>query len=145
MKKRSFWLMMTGISLFNGLMFFLTSLSAMKKGAEGLDNQAGLIFIPLLWVMAAGFLLVLTAFTLMIGFAIKKDRKIGFSEIFKFRGLSVPAKVGRICFIGFSGVLMIFALALFTGEPLGAIMYSLSGGVLLISLWTWLRAAVVRA
>ncbi|MDE5748628.1 MAG: hypothetical protein K2I21_13760, partial [Acetatifactor sp.] len=67
MKKWYFWFSMFTVSLLNGAMFYIASAGAMNRGIDGVDNQAGLLIIPMLWIMAILVLIVLNVFTLIYG------------------------------------------------------------------------------
>lgn len=51
MKKYTFWLSMLAVSLMNGAIFYVCSADIMRSGIEGVDNQASLLFIPMLWIL----------------------------------------------------------------------------------------------
>ena len=139
MKKWIFWLTMFLISLANGAIFFAASLSAMRQGISGVDNQGALIFIPLLWLAAALVLLVLNLCTLISSRRIERERKIFLLDVFCLSGLSARASAGRITFFAASFLLMLLAYLLFAPGPL-AVFYALSGGLLLLFLLAWKNA-----
>lgn len=141
MKKRTFWASMCLTSFLHGGAFYLASLQAMRRGIVGTDNQAALLFIPLLWMAAGTVLLILNVCTLIFGRKIKRERRIYLTEIFQYSGCSGAEKRNRILLFASAGVLMAFAYRLFAQEPFSAAVYALTGGLLLTFLFTWSRAA----
>lgn len=139
MKKWIFWLIMFLISIANGAIFFAASLSAMRQGISGVDNQGSLMFIPLLWLVAAFVLLVLNLCALIGSGKIERKRKIFLFDVFCLSGLSARARAGRIAFFAASLLLMLLAYLLFAPGPL-AVFYALSGGLLLLFLLAWKNA-----
>ena len=118
-------------------MFYIASAGAMNRGIDGVDNQAGLLIIPMLWIMAILVLIVLNVFTLIYGLKIKRNQKIDYWGLFRLSGLTVKEKVSRMVFITITCLLMLFGYSLFTAEKIWAISYALSGGVLLLFLYAW--------
>lgn len=137
MKKWFFWFSMFAISLLNGILFYIASVSAMNRGLEGVDNQAGLLFIPVLWIMAIFVLIVLNVFTLVRGIKIAKNQKITLLNLFQLSGLSTKRKVFRVVFFIATCLLMLFGYTLFAAETIWAVLYALSGGILLLFLYAW--------
>ena len=144
MKKWFFWIIMCGVSILNGFTFFGASVSAMNRGLNGVDNQAALLFIPLLWIIAAFVLIVLNIYTLIRGVNIKKEQIIPILAVFQLSGLSKRAKVYKVSFIIITCSLMLFGYCLFAAEIMWSIAYALSGGILLLFLYIWNKAAVQR-
>lgn len=142
MRKWIFWLTMCLVSLLNGVCFFLGSLAAMGRGVEGVDNQAGLLFIPVLWILAGMVLLGLNACTFVYGTRIQPGCRIHLREIFRFAALKAGERVGRGAFLAATGLLMLFGYALFASDSVIAAAYALSGGLLLLCLYTWQKAGV---
>lgn len=142
MKKWIFWTVMCVVSLLNGGFFGGASFQAMRQGLDGVDNQAALIFIPFLWVVAAFVLILLNGYTLIRGVSIKREQIICLTDVFRLSGLSGRAKAGRITFIVAAILLMLFGYGLFAGEALWAVAYALSGGALLLFLYAWQGAAI---
>lgn len=140
MKKRFFWLSMLAISLLNGAMFYKASSAAMNRGIDGVDNQAGLLFIPVLWVMAIYALTALHAFTLVRGRKLAKNQKISLSDLFRLSKLSAKEKMLRVVLLLTDCLLMLFGYSLFASEKIWAVSYALSGGVLLLFLYAWEEA-----
>ena len=140
MKKWTFWAAMCLASLLHGGVFYLVSLRAMGRGIAGADNQAALLFIPLLWIAAGAVLLLLNVCTLVSGRKIERERRIYLTEIFQLSGLSEAEKRSRILLFAAAGILMAFAYSLFAREPFPAAAYALTGGLLLAFLFTWRQA-----
>lgn len=141
MKKRTFWAAMCLVSLLHGGVFYLASLRAMRQGIAGTDNQAALLFIPLLWIAAGAVLLLLNICTLVSGRKIRRERRIYLTEIFQLSGLPGAEKRKKIVSLAAAGALMVFAYSLFAREPFSAAAYALTGGLLLAFLFTWGQAA----
>ena len=137
MKKWTFWIVMCAVSLLNGATFFGASLGVMQRGLDGIDNQASLLFIPFLWIIAAFVLVVINAYTLIRGIKIGKDQMIGLFDVFCFSGLSAKAKAGRIVFITMTCLFILFGYSLFASQIIWAAAYALSGGLLLLFLYAW--------
>ena len=137
MKKWTFWTAMCLVSILNGAVFFTASLNSMQRGIDGADNQAALLFVPLLWIAAALVLVGLNVYTLIRGMAIKKGQMICVSGVFDLSGLSRRAAAGRISFFVITCLLMLFGYCLFASEAVLSIAYALSGGVLLLFLYVW--------
>ena len=137
MKKWAFWFLMCSVSLLNGAVFYMASASAMRRGIDGVDNQAGLMFIPILWFMAIFVLILLNLFTLLHGLKIARNQKIALLELFRLSGLSLKEKMFRTAFIILACLLMLFGYGLFAAEKIWAVSYALSGGVLLLLLYAW--------
>lgn len=136
MNKRSFWLVMCALSMGNGALFYRLSRDAMESGIASVDNQASLLFIPVLWIIAAAVLVCLNVYTLVFGRRIPKSRRIHFLEAFRFSGRRPREAAGQIGFLAITCLLMAFAYLLFTPGRMGA-AYALSGGALLICLSRW--------
>ena len=144
MKKWTFWITMCIVSLLNGALFFGASLNIMRQGFDGVDNQASLLFIPLLWIIAALVLIGLTIYTLICGIRIQKEQMISCLDVFLLSGLSKKEKAGRISFLTAACLLMLFGYGLFAPEIIWAAAYALSGGVLLLSLYAWTKASALK-
>lgn len=144
MKKRTFWIAMCIASLLNGAIFFWASFSVMQHGLDGIDNQASLLFIPFLWIIATLVLIVLNIYTLIRGAKITQNQMIDLFDVFRFSGLSAKAKAGRITFITMTCLLMLFGYSLFSSQIIWAAAYALSGGVLLLFLYAWREAGCVE-
>jgi len=140
MKKWAFWTAMLAVSILNGVCFYGGSASAMRRGLDGADNQAGLLFIPMFWIAAVFVLIVINLYTFARGFRIEKNQRIGLFDIFRLSGLSGKAKAGRIAFLAVTCLLMVFGFALFPRELAWAIAYALTGGALLLFLYAWQKA-----
>lgn len=140
MKKHTLRIAICVASLLNGAVFFVASLSVMRRGLDGIDNQASLLFIPFLWIIAAFVLIVLNLYTLIRGATINKNQKISPFDVFRFSGLSAKAKAGRTAFITMTCLLMVFGYSLFASQIIWAAAYALSGGVLLLFLYAWRKA-----
>lgn len=140
MKKCFFWFSMFVISLLNGAMFYMASASEMRRGLDGVDNQAGLLFIPVLWIMAISVLIALNVITLVHGHKIARNQKIDYWELFQLSGLTTKEKAFRVAFILMTCLLMLFGYSLFAAETIWAVSYALSGGVLLLFLYAWGKA-----
>lgn len=130
------------VSLLNGGFFFGASFNAMRRGIDGVENQASLLFVPFLWIIAAFVLILLNLYTLICGIKIEKKQRICLSDIFHLSELSKKAKASRISFITITILLMLFGYSLFAAEIAWAAAYALSGGALLLFLYTWKKAAV---
>lgn len=142
MKKWPFWFSMFAVLLLNGASFYKASAGAMSRGIDGVDNQAGLLFIPILWIMAICALIALGACTLACGRTIPTNQKIAMFDLFHLSGRSAKEKTVRAAFIIMTCLLMLFAYSLFVAESIWAVSYALSGGALLLLLYAWGRAAV---
>ena len=141
MKKWLFWFSMFAISLLNGAIFYKASASAMNRGIDGVENQAGLLFIPILWIMAIYALVVLNAFTLVRGRKIERNQKIALLDLFRLSKLSAKEKTVRVAFIIPACLLMLFGYSLFATEKIWAISYAITGGILLLFLYAWEKAS----
>lgn len=142
MKKRTFWIVMCILSICNGAFFFKASYNAMNRGIEGVDNQAGLLFIPVLWVMAVLVLVMIAVFTWVFGKQMNKDRIIWLRNPVQLSGLSPKEKVCRMIFIFATGFLMLLGYGLFANDPVWAVAYAFSGGALFVFLHTWIKASM---
>ena len=140
MKKRPFWLMMVAVSLLNGAIFYRASSIEMNRGIEGVDNQAGLLFIPILWVMAIYALAVLHVYTLIHGRKLANNQEISLLDLFRLSELSAKSKMIRVIFLITVCLLMVFGYSLFAAEKIWAVSYALSGGILLLLLYAWEKA-----
>lgn len=141
MRKWIFWSAMCVVSLLNGGAFFGASCSAMRRGIDGVENQSSLMFIPLLWVIAAFVLLLINLYTFIGGARIKREQMIRLADVLCLSGLSGRAKTGRIAFFTMTVLLMLFGYSLFAAEAIWALAYGLSGGTLLLFLYAWRTAA----
>lgn len=144
MKKWAFWIMMCVVSILNGVFFFGASASAMNQGVDGVDNQAALLFIPLLWIIAVLVLIAINIYTLVQGSKIERNQTISLLEIFQLSGLSKKVKKLKIAFLLITSLLMILGYSLFAQEMIWAVSYALSGGLLLLLLYTWKETSVQR-
>ncbi len=138
-KKWIFWAAMCGVSVLNGLLFFAGSYSDMRRGIEGADNQAGLIFIPVLWILAAVVLLVINVCTLVRGRGLNKDLRIRFLNVFHLAGLPKGTAVARVFFFAFTLLLMALGYYMFANR-FCSVLYALTGGAFLLSLYAWRHA-----
>lgn len=143
MKKWSFWAAMCGVSVLNGLFFFAGSYSDMQRGVEGVDNQAGLIFIPILWALTAVVLLVINACTLVRGRGLDKDLHIRFLNVFHLAGLPKSAAAARVFFFAVTALLMALGYCMFANR-FYSVLYALTGGTFLLSLYVWKHAPDLR-
>lgn len=142
MKKWIFWSVMCVASLLNGVSFFGASFNAMRRGIDGVENQASLLFVPFLWIIAAFVLILLNIYTLICGIKMEKKQRICLSAIFRLSGLSEKAKAGGPAFITMTFLLMLFGYSLFAAEAAWAAAYALSGGALLLLLYTWKKTEI---
>lgn len=142
MKKWFFWTAMCAASLLNGGAFFGASLYAMRQGVEGVENQAALLFVPFLWVLAAFVVVLINIYTLICGIKIETGQMIRLLDPLRLSGLSPKARAGRIVFMAITSLLMLFGYSLFAAEVVWAAAYALSGGALLLFLYAWRKAAV---
>lgn len=140
MKKWTYWGVMCLVSLANGICFFCASLDTMRRGVSGVDNQAALLFIPLLWIAAVLVLVLLNACTLIQGRRIQHGTAIALRSVFDFSGLSDKTRADRALYLGMSAILMLFAYSLFASKLL-SLAYALTGGLLLLFLYAWRQAA----
>lgn len=97
MKKWPFWCSMFAVLLLHGGIFFKASANAMGRGLDGADNQAGLLFVPILWIAAVYVLAALVVLTLVRGRGIAKDQTISVLELFRLSGCSAKEKNGQNC------------------------------------------------
>jgi len=134
---------MCGVSILNGLFFFIGSYSSMRRGVEGVDNQAGLLFIPLFWGMAVIVLLVINVCTLVHGRELDKDLRIRFWKVFHLAGLRKSAAAARILFFAAAVLLMALAYYMFANRFCSTLS-ALTGGALLLSLYVWGHAQELR-
>lgn len=133
MKKNRFLLAALLTALANGGLFYLASARAMRAGIPGADNQAALLFIPLLWIAAGLVLVLLAAWLLAVGRRIPPERVIRPAALRKEDdGL-------RLRFLIPAGILMLVGYGLFASFLSAA--YALSGGALLVLLQAWRLAA----
>ena len=137
MKKWSFWFLTFLISLVNAGCFFGASVSAIKRGIDGVDNQGALLFIPLLWFIAFFVILGMNIFTLIKGIRLSKVQTISIAAFFHFLNLSAKAMAYRVIWIAVSCLLMVFGFSLFAQEIIWSLSYALSGGTLLQLLLIW--------
>ncbi len=142
-KKWGFWAAMCGVSVLNGLLFFAGSYSDMRRGVEGVDNQAGLIFIPILWILAAVVLLVINVCTLVRGRRLDKNLRIRFLNVFHLAGLPKGAAATRVFFFTFTLLLMALGYYMFANR-ICSVLYALTGGAFLLSLYVWRHAPELR-
>ncbi len=143
MKKWEFWAAMCGVSMLNGLLFFAGSYSDMQRGIEGVDNQAGLIFIPILWIAAAIVLLAIHVCTLIRGRRLDKNLRIRFWKVFHLAGLPKGAAAARVLFFAFTVLLMILGYYMFANR-FWSVLYAFTGGAFVLSLYAWAHAPELR-
>lgn len=142
MKKWAFWVTMCVVSILNGVCFFGASASAMNRGIHEVDNQAALLLIPLFWIIAVLVLIAINIYTLVQGSKIKRNQTISLFEIFQLSGLSKKAKVFKISFLLITCLLMVLGYSLFAKEMIWSVSYALSGGILLLFLYSWKNTSV---
>jgi len=135
-KKWVFWAAMCGVSILNGLFFFAGSYSDMQRGIEGVDNQAGLLLIPILWGVAATVLLAINVCTLVRGRGLDKDLRIRFGDVFHLARLKKGAAAARVLFFAFAVLLMTLGCYMFANR-FCSVCYAFTGGALLLSLYAW--------
>ena len=141
MRKWPFWFLMCLTSLVNGAIFYGQSRAVLLGGIDGVENQASLLFIPVLWAAAAAVLVSLNLSTLMGGRNVKSSQKLHPLGMFRFSLLDKREITGRLAFLAILCLLMLFGYFLFNaGLPSAA--YALSGGLLLLLLYTWQDACV---
>lgn len=134
MKKNRFLLAALLTALANGGLFYLASARAMRAGIPGADNQAALLFIPLLWIAAGLVLVLLAAWLLVIGRRIPPERVIRPAAALRKEDGGL-----RLRFLIPAGILMLMGYGLFASFLSAA--YALSGGALLVLLRAWQQAA----
>lgn len=144
MKKWSFWAVMTMAALANGCIFCLASWQVMDRGVPEADNQAALLFIPVLWLGACVVLAILNLCTLTLGRYMKKDQVIRPWELFRLSGLAIWERAKRLLYLSLTGVLMCFAWLLFMPELFWSASYALTGGLLLVLLFAWGTGEIER-
>ena len=120
MKKRLYWMSMLAVSLLNGVIFYIASGSAMNRGIDGVDNQAGLLFIPIFWILATFVLVALNTFTWIHGRKIARNQKIALFDLFRLSKLSAKEKALRAVFAITTCLLMLFGYSLFAAEKVWA-------------------------
>lgn len=140
MKRWRFWFATFAVSILNAGCFFGASFSAMHRGIEGVDNQAMLLFIPLFWIKGIFVIIGINVYTFVSGYRLAKNLEFDIFTLFRFSGLSPKAKVYRVMFMLFSCLLMVFGYFLFAQEVIWSVCYALSGGILLLFLYTWTTA-----
>lgn len=145
MRKWTFWTAMCLVSILNGAFFFWASANSMRQGINGVDNQAALLFIPLLWIAAGFVLIALNVCTLIRGMTIETGQIVCISGVFKLSGLSRSAMAERISFLVGTGLLMLFGYGLFAPGTVLSAAYALSGGMLMLLLYAWKMAGVQGA
>lgn len=141
MKKYTFWLSMLAVSLMNGAIFYVCSADIMRSGIEGVDNQASLLFIPMLWILAVFVLFALHAAAWVQGRNIPGEQKIRLLAIFRLSALPAKEKAHRVAFLIAVCLLMLFGYGLFADQPVWAVSYALSGGMFLLLLYAWKNAS----
>ncbi len=141
MRKRTYELLLIALALGNGVLFILASLAEMQKGVEDVDNQAALLFIPVLWIPAGAVVLGLILFILLRGRKLEKDMVFHPQRLFDLQGLGRGRIVSRITLFGVTAALMLFGFWLFVREPFLAGFYALTGGALVLLLYVWTRSA----
>ena len=143
MRKGLFWLVTCVISLWNGLFFFLGSRASMMRGIPDVDNQAALLFIPLLWIIAAAVLLFLNGCTLICGSRLKKGYRFHPGRLFRMEGLRRGELVCRAGLLLLSALVLLYAACVCA--PNGNLMdaaYLLTGVLYLLCLYLWYRAEI---
>lgn len=142
MKRLPFWMLMCLLSLVNGLLFFQMTFAAMGRGIPDVDNQGALLMIPLFWIAAAIVLAVLNIATCVDGRHIPRNVKADPLAAFRFKGLKGREMAGRVVFLAVAALLVYLAFHFSHDERLLSAAYAITGGVLLILLYGWRRAAV---
>lgn len=145
MRKWPFWTAMCLVSILNGAFFFGASVNSMRQGLSGVDNQAALLFIPLLWIVAGLALIALNVYTLIQGMTVEKRQIVCISVVFNLSGLSKGAMADRISFFVMTCLLMLFGHGLFASATVLSTAYALSGGILLLFLYAWRMAGLQGA
>ena len=145
MRKQLFCLLTCGISLLNGLFFFLGSLALLVRGIPDVDNQGALLFIPLLWITAAAVLLFLNGCTLACGFVLEKGYRFHPGRLFCLRGLRGGKLVCRAGLLLLSALVLLHAFCV--SAPNGHLLdaaYLLTGVLYLLCLYLWRQAEAGR-
>lgn len=136
LKKKPFIFITLGAAVLNGMMFTAGAMSAFHSGLEGVDNQAAMILIPVFFVPAAWFVVgALCLMILIFGARIKQDAKVFPAEIFAMAGLRTGAKIGRVMYLIFCGMMMLLGFSLFWPDALWAVPYAVTDGILLLLLY----------
>ena len=142
MKRLPFWLLIFLLSWVNGLIFFRLTFAAMGRGIPDVDNQGALLMIPLFWIAAAIVLVLINIVTLVEGRHIPKNAGVDPLAAFRFTGLKGREIAGRVAFLAVAALLVYLAFHFSHDERLLSAAYAITGGVLLILLYGWRRAAV---
>lgn len=131
-----------GLLVFNCLVFTSGAMAAFGAGEDGVDNQAALILIPVFFVPAAWLVSAAVALAIVIlGAAAGRKAKICPAEIFRMSGIGLFAKIFRMGYLLFCAALMLFGYLLLTPYHLRAALYAFSGGLLLVMLYSLIKAA----
>lgn len=136
MKKLYFWLLIVLSAAANGTAFYLGTTDVMERGIEGVDNQAGLLFIPILWLAALGVICTVCGITGASLFCVDLKR-IRWYRLLKKTGRPERERRRNYLFLAICGGLMCFAYALFWPQQIYSAAYALSGGALLVLLYNW--------
>ncbi len=145
LERKTYVLAAVGVLLFNCIMFTSGAMAAFGAGAPGVENQAAMILIPALFVPAAWITTLLIAGLIaLFGYLAGRGAKIRPAEIFRMSGVGVFGKLWRAAFLIFCAGAMLFGYLLLTPFHIRAALYALSGGVLLIMLYSLIKAAFCR-
>lgn len=145
MRKQLFCLLTCVISSLNGVTFYLDTEAALKRGIPGVDNQAALMVIPLLWNVAPIVLAVLIGYTLACGSGLGKDYRFYPRHLFHMEELKGWKLAGRTALI--LGSILVALCAVCVNVPKGELIsaaYLLTGVLFLICLYLWQQAEVER-
>ena len=132
MKKWSFWVLTAALSLVHGRCFVRDTLEVMERGNPEVDNQGALLFIPVLWLLAASVLASLDVAALVWGARVGREHRFRPGQL-GFSGLKGRARAERAAFWLVTAGLVWAAWDLSAG-------YALSGGALLACLYLWAGA-----
>ena len=141
MKRIHFWLVICLVSIVHEVLFVWASRAAMMR--EPKVYGIAVFLIVLLWIVEAMALILLDLCALIDMRLIPKDTRVDPWTAFRFSGLTKWGIAGRTAFLMAAIVLVCFAFALFAAAGVLSAAYALSGGLLLILLYSW-RDAVVR-
>ena len=144
MRRLPYWMAMCALSIANGLLFFQMTLALMRRGIEGVDNQGALLLMPLFWLAAAIVVALLNLATLVDGRHIAKGDKADPFEVFRFQGLNRREIAGRAAFLALTALLVYLAFHFDLRERLLSAAYAVTGGLLMVLLYGWRRAAMKK-
>lgn len=143
LKRKTYVLAVLGLLLFNCVIFTSGAMAAFSAGDPDVENAAALILIPAFFVPAAWVTTVLIGLlSALFGVCAGRGAKIRPDEIFRMSGLSPFWKLWRAAFLIFCAGAMLFGYLLLTPFHVRAVLYALSGGALLIMLYSLAKAAV---